>query len=315
MERNQGMVIAIVAAGVLAAVAIGFVVKGTQTPEVSEPEPVTKPLQAERTGPMIRPKPERIVPEAAFAVPEGRYTVTESGLEYYDIEAGSGESPVDHGMVTIEYSGFLTDGKLYDSSYNHPEARVIGLGKGMVMPGWDEGLATMKVGGKRQLKIKSELGYGEKGWPAKKVPPNATLILDIEMLDIKPPRITPEAPQKFDDDAYTTTETGLKYKDLEVGKGAAPTTGQLVQVDYTGWLDDGSKFDSSLDRVKPIHFLYGLGKVIPGWDEGLVGMKVGGKRQLVIPHTLAYGPEGRPPVIPPAATLTFEVELVSTRDP
>lgn len=319
MERNQGTIIAIIVAGLLAAVAIGFAVKGTQVPDVPEPEPVlenttTKTVKGKRDGPKIKPKQPRNVPEAAFTVSADQYKTTESGLMYYDIEVGTGASPVDQGMVHVEYAGFLTDGKLFDSSYTRPDTFIFPLGKEAVIPGWDEGVATMKVGGKRQLKIPSDLAYGDQGRPPV-IPPKATLIFDIELKDVQPPRVAPEAPQKFDDADYTVTETGLKFKDLHVGKGALPETQQLIQVDYTGWLDDGTKFDSSLDRNKPIHFLYGMGKVIPGWDQGLVGMNVGGKRQLVIPYDLAYGEDGRPPVIPPKATLTFEIELISAKTP
>jgi FKBP-type peptidyl-prolyl cis-trans isomerase len=107
-----------------------------------------------------------------------------------------------------------------------------------------------------------------------------------------------------------TTESGLKYEDLEEGQGAEAKSGDRVQVHYTGWLKDGKKFDSSKDRDQPFPFNLGKGEVIKGWDEGVAGMKVGGKRKLIIPYDLAYGKRGRPPVIPPEAELTFEVELL-----
>lgn len=110
-----------------------------------------------------------------------------------------------------------------------------------------------------------------------------------------------------------TTPSGLQYEDLTVGDGDEAKAGHNVQVHYTGWLTDGTKFDSSLDRGTPFGFELGGGMVIRGWDEGVQGMKIGGKRKLVIPPDLGYGPRGAGGVIPPNATLVFEVELLGLR--
>jgi len=107
-----------------------------------------------------------------------------------------------------------------------------------------------------------------------------------------------------------TMPSGLKYEDLVVGTGAEAAAGKTVSVHYTGWLTNGTKFDSSVDRGQPYQFALGTGAVIRGWDEGIAGMKVGGKRKLTIPPDLAYGASGRPPVIPASSTLVFDVELV-----
>jgi FKBP-type peptidyl-prolyl cis-trans isomerase len=104
--------------------------------------------------------------------------------------------------------------------------------------------------------------------------------------------------------------SGLIIDELTVGQGAAAVAGQTVTVHYTGWLTDGEKFDSSKDRDDPFQFALGAGRVIKGWDEGVEGMKVGGRRKLTIPPTLAYGARGAGGVIPPNATLVFEVELL-----
>ena len=113
--------------------------------------------------------------------------------------------------------------------------------------------------------------------------------------------------------AMQTTPSGLQYQDLTVGNGASPQPGQTVSVHYTGWLDDGKKFDSSLDCGRPFEFPIGQGRVIKGWDEGVATMKVGGKRRLVIPPELGYGAQGAGGVIPPNARLTFEVELLGLK--
>jgi FKBP-type peptidyl-prolyl cis-trans isomerase len=113
--------------------------------------------------------------------------------------------------------------------------------------------------------------------------------------------------------APVATKSGLKYWDLKKGTGAEAKNGQLVKVHYTGWLTNGKKFDSSVDRKEPFEFTLGAGDVIKGWDEGVAGMKVGGKRQLQIPPELGYGAAGAAGVIPPNSTLIFDVELLGVK--
>jgi len=112
------------------------------------------------------------------------------------------------------------------------------------------------------------------------------------------------------DMTVVTTASGLKYEELRVGTGEAAAKGKSVEVHYTGWLTNNKKFDSSRDRGKPFSFSLGKGMVIKGWDEGVAGMKVGGKRKLTIPPALGYGARGVGGVIPPNATMVFEVELL-----
>ena len=124
-------------------------------------------------------------------------------------------------------------------------------------------------------------------------------------VDSGPPPVTGEP---------TFTETGLGIIDIETGTGETPEDGQTLAVHYTGWLSDGTKFDSSLVRGSPFELALGAGQVIAGWDEGLATMKVGGKRRLIIPPELAYGEQGSPPTIPPNSELTFDIELLEVKE-
>lgn len=126
----------------------------------------------------------------------------------------------------------------------------------------------------------------------------------IGTLDSSPPTLSANA---------VTTASGLQYEELKVGDGATAKTGDAVTVNYTGWLTDGTKFDSSIDRSQTFDFTIGAGSVIAGWEEGVVGMRVNGTRLLVIPPELGYGATGSGATIPPNATLIFEVQLVAIK--
>jgi len=246
-------------------------------------------------------------PESPVEVAESDCSVTDTGLKICELEEGDGDESESGQTVTVHYTGWLGDGTKFDSSIDKAQPYSFQLDQGQFIPGVDEGIIAMKVGGQRQLTIPAELAFGEEGLPGF-IPPNSDLIVEVELLEVLPG--APAAPTEVDEDDYTTTDSGLMYYDFEEGSGDSPETGQQVVVHYTGWLEDGTKFDSSLDRGSPFPFTLGVGQVIPGWDEGVATMKVGGKRQLVIPPELGYGEAGAPGAIPPNATLIFEVELL-----
>lgn len=218
-----------------------------------------------------------------------------SELKIEEIVVGEGDEVKDGDWVSVHYTGCLKDGTKFDSSLDRGEPIEFPLGGGMVIPGWEQGIRGMRVGGKRKLVIPPELAYGEDG-AGDVIPPNAVLVFDVEVVGAR----SNQYPEEGD----------LEIEELEAGTGAEAVPGDTVSVHYTGWLEDGTKFDSSLDRGEPIEFPLGVGYVIPGWDQGLVGMKEGGRRRLTIPSHLAYGANGAGGVIPPFATLVFEVNLV-----
>ena len=142
----------------------------------------------------------------------------------------------------------------------------------------------------------------------------AALALLVSVASQMPTCAKDKSKSKESSGQMVKTSTGLQYQDVTVGKGQSPQPGRKVVVHYTGWLMNGTKFDSSVDRGKPFDFVLGAHQVIPGWDEGVASMKVGGKRILVIPPDLAYGQRGTPGgPIPPNATLKFEVELLGVQ--
>ncbi|WP_395005533.1 FKBP-type peptidyl-prolyl cis-trans isomerase [Undibacterium sp.] len=225
-------------------------------------------------------------------------------LEKIDTVIGTGNEAVTGKTVSVNYTGWLRDpqaenqrGKAFDSSVGRAPFNF-NLGEGRVIRGWEQGVPGMKVGGKRTLIIPSTLAYGSRGAGRGVIPPDADLIFDIELLDvIKMPEV-----EKIDN---------------KLGKGDEAKSGNTVTVHYTGWLRDpkakgqkGKQFDSSVKR-EPFSFTINGGEVIRGWDLGVQGMKVGGKRTLIIPAALAYGArEVGNGLIPANSDLIFEVRLL-----
>ncbi|MEM7113042.1 MAG: FKBP-type peptidyl-prolyl cis-trans isomerase [Chloroflexota bacterium] len=240
---------------------------------------------------------------------EGNEEVGE--LQVTITEEGDGPQAEPGQLVAVHYTGMLDDGTVFDSSVERGQPIEFVLGSGRVIPGWEEGIAQMRVGDKATLVIPPHMAYGPGGRGS--IPPNATLTFDVELIAATELPKAPEAPTEVADGDYESTDSGLKYFDIVEGDGDLPTAGQTVIVHYTGWLEDGTMFDSSIPRNQPAEFAIGVGQVIPGWDEGLLSMPIGTTRQLVIPADLGYGAAGAGGVIPPNATLIFEVELVGVR--
>jgi FKBP-type peptidyl-prolyl cis-trans isomerase len=215
-------------------------------------------------------------------------TTTASGLKYRDLVPGTGASPAPTDYVTINYTGTLDTGTIFDASRQHGGPIEFPLDQ--VIPGFTEGVGGMKIGGMRKLVIPPNLAYGSRANGP--IPANSTLTFIVELISIK------TAPQ-------------VKIEDLVIGTGAEAKVGSTLTVNYTGTLENGTVFDASYGK-QPFSFPLGAGQVIPGWDKGLAGMKVGGQRRLTIPSELGYGEQGQG-AIPPNATLIFEVELLAVK--
>ena len=258
-----------------------------------------------------------------FATPEGTgYKIRKNGLAFKETEAGHG-LPVEVGQtVDVKYSLFHLDKKLIESNTieEKTKAKMFVFGQKVgTLPFWHEAIIGMKKGDKRRVIVPPNLAYGAKGLTGR-IAPDETIILEVELKDIRgDSRAQIKAATnlvKGDPKTHAVVPDvdHLVIEDLKVGTGDTAMPGKKVSVHYTGWLaKTGEKFDSSRDKNHPFDFRIGAGQVIKGWDQGVEGMKVGGKRKLTIPPRLAYGPEGRPPTIPANATLVFEVELLDVQ--
>jgi FKBP-type peptidyl-prolyl cis-trans isomerase len=267
--------------------------------------------------PAAQPSPADL-PDRNFHLPapfDGKPLSTataDNGLVIADHAVGEGPEVVAGMDVAVHYSGFLEDGQMFDSSLERRRPFQFTVGQGRVIDAWDQGILGMKVGGKRVLEVPPELGYGAK--KAGKIPPNSHLIFTMELLAAHPPLPAPKGDDAFAGKPLSKTELegGLVVEELAAGEGEPAKKGDTVLVHYTGKLDDGTVFDSSVPRKQPIAFPLGVGKVVKGWDLGLDGMKVGGLRRLTIPPELGYKDKavGK---IPANSTLTFTVELMAIR--
>jgi FKBP-type peptidyl-prolyl cis-trans isomerase len=232
------------------------------------------------------------------AAPPADAAVTASGLASKVLAPGTGtDHPVPEDSVKVHYTGWTTDGKMFDSSVARNKPAVFPLNK--VIPGWTEGLQLMVEGEKRRLWIPAKLAY--EGKPDR---PQGMLVFDVELLDVlHVPAVPPDVAAPPAD--AEVTGSGLASKKLASGTGTRhPKRDSIVKVHYTGWTTDGKMFDSSIPKGAPS--LFKLTQVIPGWTEGLQLMVEGETRRFWIPKKLAY--RGQPNM--PEGMLVFDVELV-----
>lgn len=224
-----------------------------------------------------------------------------------DVVVGDGPVAGPGDLVTVQYVGVLAaDGQQFDASWDRGQPFPFQLGAGDVIAGWDEGVEGMAVGGRRILYIPADEAYGASGGGP--IPEDADLVFVVDLLDVAEPVTKADEPQVELPDA---APDDLVVDDLVVGDGEEVVEGSLVDVHYVGVaLSDGEVFDSSYDTGRPLTFRAGAGQLIPGFDEGMLGARVGGRRRLVIPPELAYGDEGAGEAIAPGETLVFVVDVV-----
>ncbi len=250
----------------------------------------------------------------------------ESGLQFMDDSLGTGREVKDGELVSIHFKGWMvpkdTASELFsdwsadetknmlslgDSKMRNQPIKFV-LNSGSFIKGTDGGIIGMKTGGIRTMIIPANLAYGEAGVGF--IPPNTDLKVVVELLEVKD-KIVAEM-WDVDSTLFKTTASGVKYAIINNGEGAVVEANKVVTVHYSGYLLDGTLFDSSVERDEPIMFVVGQGQVIPGWDEGLQLLKKGDKARFVIPPQLGYG-ETQLDKIPANSTLIFDTEIVDIK--
>lgn len=238
----------------------------------------------------------------------------DSGLSYAIVSKGKGKGIVVGDKAFMHYTGYFVDGKKFDTSLGEYEGvdNVDGesstfdfiLGRHRVIDGWEIGLIGMKAGEKRRLNVPYHLAYGENGRPP--IPAKSDLVFDVELIkfeEVSYPEFNIEGKDTI------VLPSGLKYIIADSANGAAVHPNDTVIIKYTGYFMDGKIFDSSYDRGDTLVFVAAAQKVIKGLDEGMLLMKVGEKYRFIIPYELAYGEDGREPIIPAKSDLIFDVYL------
>jgi FKBP-type peptidyl-prolyl cis-trans isomerase len=206
------------------------------------------------------------------------------------LKEGSGPTPRSGDYVLFHDVGTLVNGTVFDDSRAADAPVLVTMGSGQMIQGWELTLRRMKVGDRVKATIPWRYAYGRAGRPPV-VPPKADVVFDIERLPLPP----------------------IKTEVVTTGAGAPCASGQTVTVHYVGTLTDGKQFDGSRDGGKPYSFVLGAHQVIAGWDLAILTMRVGDRRKITIPWQLAYGAQGKPPVIPPKSDLVFDIEVLEAK--
>ncbi|MFK7928639.1 MAG: FKBP-type peptidyl-prolyl cis-trans isomerase, partial [Myxococcota bacterium] len=233
------------------------------------------------------------------------------GVRAVDLQFGAGPLIQERSVVRVEATLWRTSGELIVSTFDVREARPFLLGSAsthmLQMAGLKVGVLGMAAGGSRYLELTSDATLGSHG-QASIGPPGERVFALVDVIEVSEPRIAPDAPSYYDPAMLKTTESGLQMLDLEVGTGARVRAKDVVIVEYTGWLSDGTRFDSTYERAVPFRFQHGRGRTIAAWEEGVTGMQVGGRRILIASPDLAYR-DRQTGKIPAGSTLTFEIEV------
>ncbi|MGL1902099.1 MAG: FKBP-type peptidyl-prolyl cis-trans isomerase [Fibrobacterales bacterium] len=227
------------------------------------------------------------------------------GVKVATLTEGTGTSISAGAKVSVHYTGWLKGGTRFDSSKDIMKPLEFEVGTGKAIKAWDLGLIGLREGGTYILHTEPQMAYGATAQAM--IPSNSELVFKLEVLSVESVKLP------FADVVWSKAPEGFEYAILEKGNGTKATVGKTVVVHYTGWLPNGTKFDSSVDRGQPFSFPLGSGRVIRGWDLGVAGMSPGEKRMLKIPGHLAYGERGAGALIPPNATLIFQVELIDVK--
>jgi peptidylprolyl isomerase len=300
MHTKRWVVIGGLAAG-LAACSKTEISEPAKAPPAATPAPAAPP-----TPPPPPPRnPDDIPPPDDVKAPPADAGKTESGLAFKTLKPGTGkEKPTPADTVEVHYTGWTTDGRMFDSSVKRGQPAKFPVGG--VIKGWTEGLQLMVVGEKRRFWIPANLAYGETPGGGR---PAGMLVFDVELLGVTSPPKAPADVAAAPKNAKKT-KSGIAYRVLKKGTGKEhPKAESTVEVHYSGWTTDGKMFDSSVSRGQPATFP--LAGVIPGWTEGVQLMVVGEKTRFWIPGNLAYDNSPRPGA--PHGTLVFDIELLSIK--